>query len=58
VHGAVGADECLELDEVRVRVLLVVDLDPDAERARNGRRLDAELPAAHRQRGVPVVGVG
>ena len=55
---AIGVDECLEAGEVRVRVLLVVDLDADAELGRQRGCPLAEQRRVLRERLVPGVGVG
>ena len=54
----VGVDERLEAGQVRVRVLLVVDLDADAELGRQRGGPLAEQRRVLRERLVPGVGVG
>src|SRR5205807_6158083 len=55
--GPVGVDERLQASEVRTRVLLVVDLDADAQTVGEICGLQSKLRRVLRQRGVPVVDV-
>ena len=58
MHRPVGGDEVLEAGEVRARVLLVVDLDPDAEPFCDGGGVHPQPPGVGGQGRVPVVDVG